>query len=93
VWPCLSKQALDPRVKARIRFSSAPGGFGLGSFCDGAGFSRQDRISLLFEQEREQEFQLDSSSFNFASIFCVWIVAGTRPGYILESLDQKTQVF
>jgi hypothetical protein len=48
---------------------------------------------LLFEQEREQEFQLDSSSFNFASIFCVWIVAGTRPSYIFESPDQKTRCF
>jgi hypothetical protein len=33
------------------------------------------------------------SSFNFASISCVWVVAGTCSGYILESLDQKTRGF
>jgi hypothetical protein len=60
-----------------------------GSLCDGAGCSCQDRISLLLEQEREQEFRLHSS-FNFASISCVWVVAGTRLGYILESPDKKT---
>jgi hypothetical protein len=43
-----------------------------GSFCDGAGCSRQDRISLPLEQEREQEFRLHSQ----VSILLQFLVCG-----------------
>jgi hypothetical protein len=36
---------------------------------------------------------LDSSSFDFASSYCVWIVTSTHPGLILELLDQKARGF
>jgi hypothetical protein len=54
----------------------------------------QHRFSLLFEPGgASREFRLVSSSVDFPSSSYVWIVVRTYPGYILESLDQKTQGF